>query len=173
MKNLGERQVAPIVISRQDWSAELARMAECTVPSFFHMRAQLPRKGRTNQVLGASQRLNVVLKTYASGGENELHAHANEDHLFVVLQGTAVFYGPRNETREVSKNDCVLLPAGSFYWFQAKEEGEPLVLLRVGAIVDETKDLMARIDIEGKPFEGDSEKNKEVPIELYEDRWFE
>lgn len=164
--------IAPITNSAEEWRAEMARMASSHLPSFFHMRARLPKKGRTNQVLGASSRLNVVLKTYASGGENELHAHSNEDHLFVVLQGEASFFGPRNEQRDVVKNDCVLLPAGAMYWFQAKE-GEPLVMLRIGAVIDPNEDVLARIDEDGKPFDGYSEKNKEVGYVLDEERVFE
>ncbi|MDB5966361.1 MAG: cupin [Polaromonas sp.] len=167
-----QRQLAPVANSEQEWRDEMNRMAERKVPSFFHIRAKLPKVGRTNQVLGASTHMNVVLKTYASGGENALHAHSNEDHVFVVLQGGAIFYGPRNESREVAKNDCVLVPAGAYYWFQAKEE-EPLVMLRVGAALDPQGDVLARIDPDGKPFGGYSEKNKEVPYVLDDNNYFE
>jgi mannose-6-phosphate isomerase-like protein (cupin superfamily) len=167
-----EREVAPIANTAAEWRDEMERMAKRKVPSFFHIRARLPKQGRTNQVLGASTHMNVVLKTYASGGENELHAHSNEDHVFVVLQGGASFFGPKGERRDVSKNDCVLVPAGAFYWFQAFEE-EPLVMLRIGAALDPAQDVLARIDLDGNPFDGYSEKNKEVPIILEEDKWFE
>jgi mannose-6-phosphate isomerase-like protein (cupin superfamily) len=167
-----EREVAPIANTAAEWRDEMDRMAKRKVPSFFHIRARLPKQGRTNQVLGASTHMNVVLKTYASGGENELHAHSNEDHVFVVLQGGASFFGPKGERKDVSKNDCVLIPAGAFYWFQAFEE-EPLVMLRIGAALDPAEDVLARIDLDGKPFDGYSEKNKEVPIVLDENKWFE
>ncbi|MBL0420732.1 cupin domain-containing protein [Ramlibacter sp. AW1] len=168
-----ERSFAPIANSADEWRAEMERMAQSALPSFFHVRAKLPRQGRTNQVLGATRHMNVVLKTYASGGENELHAHSNEDHVFIVMQGGAVFHGPRGETREVGRNDCVLLPANAYYWFQAKEDGEPLVMLRIGAAIDPDSDVLARVDAEGKPFDGYSEKNKEVPYVLDEERVFE
>lgn len=164
---------APIVHSAAQWQAEMARLCKPGQPSFFHIRAQLPKEGRTNQVLGASRYMNVVLKTYASGGENEIHAHSNEDHVFVILQGGAVFHGPNDEKREVGKNDCVLLPAGTFYWFHAKEDQEELVMLRIGAHIDPDSDVLARIDLQGQPFDGYSEKNKEVPVVFHEDRVFE
>lgn len=167
-----ERKFAPIANSAAEWRKEMDRMAQSKVPSFFHVRGKLPKQGRTNSVLGASRYMNVVLKTYASGGENEIHAHSNEDHLFVVMQGEATFHGPRGETRDVARNDCVLVPSGAFYWFLAKE-GEPLVMLRVGAAIDPDADILARIDMEGKPFDGYSEKNKEVPYVLDDERWFE
>lgn len=164
-------EFAPIVNSEDEWRAEMDRLSDKTTPSFFPIRTQLPKKGRTNQILGATPSMNVVLKTYASGGENELHAHSNEDHVFVVLQGGAVFFGPANEMREVGKHDCVLIPSGSYYRFHAKEE-EPLVLLRVGAVIDPHKDPLARIDSDGQPFGGYSVKNKEIPYELFDDKIF-
>jgi mannose-6-phosphate isomerase-like protein (cupin superfamily) len=164
--------LAPISNSAEEWRAEMDRMASSPLPSFFHIRARLPKQGRTNQVLGASSRMNVVLKTYASGGENELHAHSNEDHLFVVMQGEASFFGPRNERRDVAKNDCVLLPAGAFYWFHAKGD-EPLVMLRIGAVLNAGEDVLARIDVDGNPFDGYSEKNKETSYVLDEQKVFE
>ena len=51
-------------------------------------------QGRTDTVLAATEDLSVRLKVYSSGGENELHAHPTEDHVFVILQGSARFYGP-------------------------------------------------------------------------------
>jgi mannose-6-phosphate isomerase-like protein (cupin superfamily) len=165
-------QIAPIVHSAQEWRDAMAEMAKRETPSFFHIRAKLPTQGRTNQVLGASPYMNVVLKTYASGGENEIHAHTNEDHVFVVLQGGATFFGPRGETKSVSRHDCVLVPADALYSFQA-DEGEPLVMLRVGAAIDPTRDVLARVDERGDPFDGYSEKNKEVPIILDDSRIFE
>lgn len=167
-----EKTFAPISNSAEEWRVEMDRMAQSRVPSFFHIRAKLPKQGRTNQVLAASRQMNIVLKTYASGGENELHAHSNEDHLFVVMQGAATFHGPRGETRDVAKNDCVLIPANAFYWFIAKE-GEPLVMLRIGAAVNLADDVLARIDIDGNPFDGYSEKNKEVPYLLHEEKIFD
>lgn len=167
-----EKAFAPIANSAAEWDEAMRRMAKKTTPSFFPIRAKLPKVGRTNQVLGASRYMNVVLKTYASGGENEIHAHTNEDHVFVVLQGGAVFYGPNDEKREVGKNECVLVPSGAFYRFIAKED-EPLVMLRVGAAIDPDGDILARIDMDNQPFDGYSEKNKEVPYELHDDRWFE
>ncbi|MES2534228.1 MAG: cupin domain-containing protein [Pseudomonadota bacterium] len=168
----GSRDVAPIANSAQEWNAQMKKLSARTVPSFFHLRARLPKQGRTNQVLAASTHMNVVLKTYASGGENEIHAHSNEDHFFLVMQGGATFYGPKGEEKQVRKNDGILIPAGAFYWFQAMEE-EPLVLLRIGAALDPATDVLARVDIDGNPFDGYSEKNKELPLVLEDDKWFE
>jgi len=166
------REVAPIIVNMDDWRSEMQRLSARTAPTFVHLHAQLPQQGRTNQILAASPNLSVVLKTYASGGENELHAHTNEDHAFLILQGGATFHGPQGETRKVRRHDCVLIPRGALYWFVADEDPDPLVMVRFGAAIDPSTDVNARVDANGKPFGGFSEANKEVPIVLG-DQWFE
>ena len=79
------------------------------------MEAQLPQQGRTDTALAASEKMWVVLKTYAAHGENGLHAHPNEDHTFVVLQGEATFYGPNDETRRIGKQVELIM---SDRWFR-------------------------------------------------------
>ena len=87
-----------IAQSPEDLRAKVnARVVEGK-PTFFRLEAQLPQQGRTDTPMAASNKMCVVLKTYAADGENGLHAHPNEDHTFVVLQGEAKFYGPNHET---------------------------------------------------------------------------
>ncbi|MDR5826294.1 cupin domain-containing protein [Caballeronia sp. LP006] len=163
-------QSSTIVRNTAEWLEAITQFEKRTKPTFFHARAQLPDQGRTNIVLGATHTLSVVLKTYASGGENELHAHTNEDHMFFILQGSATFRGPNGEIRIVSKNEGIVLPRGSFYSFVA-DKGEALVMLRVGATIDGTSDPLARVGIDELPLDGFSEANKEVPLVL-SDAWF-
>ena len=138
-------------------------------PTFFALEAQLPTQGRTNIPMAASDNMWVVLKTYASGGENELHAHPHEDHTFVLLQGRAKFHGPAGETKIIGPNEGVLLPHGTFYWFHVCSE-EPLVMVRIGA-GDGAGDRFGRIDSDGKTMEGDDPRNKQVPV-VMSDAWY-
>jgi quercetin dioxygenase-like cupin family protein len=142
-----------------------------SVPHFHKLRAQLPSVGKTDIPYVATDRMWVVLKTYASGGENELHAHPNEDHLFLVLQGRAEFYGPKDEARILGKHEFVLLPRNTYYWFKSID-AEPLVMLRVGTVVDPQDDPIYRVNSEGGKMDGFSKENKTVPVEL-SDRYFE
>jgi mannose-6-phosphate isomerase-like protein (cupin superfamily) len=161
-----------IVEGTEDMRAQIeAQAAVKGQPTFFHLRAQLPCQGRTDTPMAATDRIWVVLKTYASDGENELHAHPNEDHVFLVLQGEAQFFGPKGELERVGKHDGILLPRGTFYSFKALGD-EPLVMARIGAVVDAAKDALHRIDIEGKPMDGNSTANKTVPV-ILGDRWFD
>jgi mannose-6-phosphate isomerase-like protein (cupin superfamily) len=108
---------ATIAQSAEDLRAKVKAQIVEGEPTFFKLEAQLPKQGRTDTPLAASDKMWIVLKTYAADGENGLHAHPHEDHTFVVLQGEATFYGPNGETRTIGKNEGVLLPHGTFYWF--------------------------------------------------------
>ena len=104
-----------IAQSPEDLRAKVKAQVVEGKPAFFKLEAQLPQQGRTDTPLAASDKMWVVLKTYAADGENGLHAHPNEDHTFVVLQGEATFYGPNDRARTIGKNEWVLLPHGTFY----------------------------------------------------------
>jgi mannose-6-phosphate isomerase-like protein (cupin superfamily) len=103
----------------------------------FRLRTPLLSKGRSHTILASSKAetgaMNVAIKCYAEGGENEFHAHAKEDHTFIVLAGRARFYQPDEPARELGRNEGILLPAGALYKFEVTSE-EPLVLLRVGNV---------------------------------------
>lgn len=161
---------AAIAQSPEDLRAKLARQTVEARPAFFKLEAQLPQQGRTDTPVAASEKMWVVLKTYAADGENGLHAHPNEDHTFLVLQGEATFYGPNGESRTIGKNEGVLLPHGTFYWFKAAT-AEPLVMVRVGAAAFNGVDRHGRINPDGSEMRGDSAENKQVEL-IMSDRWF-
>ena len=140
-------------------------------PSFFKMRAQLLDQGRTNTALASTDNMWATLKVYASGGENGLHTHPNEDHTFIVLQGSARYYDADGGTTDVGKHEGVMLPAGTYYWFEATSE-EPLVLVRIGCRVG-AKDASGRLNIRGEPMPGDSKENKRVPVVYRDGEFFE
>ncbi|SFI04426.1 Mannose-6-phosphate isomerase, cupin superfamily [Bosea sp. OK403] len=153
-----------------DMHGQMAELAKTKGPTFFKLRTRLPVQGRADTLMAASDTMSVVLKTYAQAGENGLHRHPNEDHVFVVLQGTAEFHGPNDEMRVVGKHEGVFLPDTALYWFKAGE-GEPLVMLRVGSDKGHDGDVLERLDIHGKPVDGNSTANKEVEL-IYGDSYF-
>lgn len=91
--------------------------------------------GATMELLGLSPLLWAHSKVYSSGGENALHAHDTEDHLFFVLQGRGVFYFGDGSTTEAGQYEGVMVPRGTLYRFHAVEAEGNLVMLRVGAAV--------------------------------------
>ena len=140
-------------------------------PEFFSLKTQLVEDGRSVNPLAETENLWAWIKVYASGGENTLHAHNNEDHLFVILQGSAVFHGPNGEKKQISKNEGIMLPAGALYNFSCTSE-EPLVLLRAGARAH-VGDLRDRVAADGNPLPGGSKKNKFKPPVYAEGKFFE
>src|SRR5437667_10473683 len=140
-------------------------------PSFFKMRAQMLEKGRTNTPLARTDNMWAILKVYASGGENGLHTHPNEDHTFIVLQGSARYYDADGGYTDVGKHEGIMLPAGAYYWFEAISK-EPLVLIRIGCRVG-PQDASGRLNIRGEPMPGDSKEHKRVPVVYREGEFFE
>ncbi len=151
----------------EDETEEMRQRREANIekspsPQFFKLRAELLEQGRTNNILADTGNLWLNLKVYAGGGENGLHNHTQEDHMHIVMSGSACFFGPRGEERHIGPLEGVSLPAGCYYRFHATSE-EPLVLLRVGAWLPAT-DQPKRINIYGEPLTGESKENGQVEV---------
>lgn len=130
----------------------------------FELRSALLEQGRTMDLLGATEHLAAHIKVYAEGGENTIHAHSQEEHLFVILAGEATFHlGHEDTVKVLRKHQGVIIPANSYYWF-VSSGNENLVLLRVGAKAQGWNSFDDRVDVNGQPFPGDSAANKEKPI---------
>ena len=91
----------------------------------------LVSSGATMDKLGAAENLWAHSKVYARGGENALHWHEVEDHMFLVLQGTADFSFEDGSTCTARQYEGVFMPKKTAYRFHAGE-GENLVLIRIG-----------------------------------------
>lgn len=151
----------------EDETDEMRRKREAIIaasppPSLFKLRAQLLKQGRTTDLVSSTENMRVHIKVYASGGENGLHNHTGEDHFHLVLQGSARFFGPRGEEVDCHQYEGIMLPAGSFYRFNATSE-EPLVLLRVGSKAASASEH-DRLNIYGEPLPTESKENGQVEV---------
>jgi uncharacterized cupin superfamily protein len=88
--------------------------------------------GTQTSPLVACENLWLHSKVYSRGGENALHAHVTEDHVFFVLQGAAEFTLGDGSTIRADRFEGIMLPKGAHYMFQAQGD-ENLVILRIGA----------------------------------------
>jgi mannose-6-phosphate isomerase-like protein (cupin superfamily) len=138
------------------------------VAQTFRLRTPLLSSGRSHTILAsckaATGAMNIAIKCYAEGGENEFHAHAREDHTFIVLQGRARFFQPGGPPQELGRNEGILLPAGALYKFEVTSD-EPLVLLRVGNVWqpvagETTAENSGRQDTGGAAFGASAKANK-------------
>lgn len=139
-------------------------------PTLFKMTAPLLDKGRSNTPLANTENMWATLKVYASGGENGLHTHPNEDHTFIIMQGRARYYGPNGVIGDRGALEGIMLPAGAYYWFEAISD-EPLVILRVGCRVS-ASDPGGRLNIDGQSMPGDSPENKQTEVIVRKDAVF-
>ncbi len=116
-------------------AAEFARLGVFETPTkdgVFDLRTPLLKQGITTNTRARTEQLEICIKVYANGGENEMHSHTAEDHAFVVLSGQATFHVGTDENEKVlGMYQGIMLPQGTPYWFQSTEPN--LVLLRVSA----------------------------------------
>jgi mannose-6-phosphate isomerase-like protein (cupin superfamily) len=88
--------------------------------------------------------LSASVQVVTSGGETNLHAHADSDALWLVLDGEATFYSEGDRiVATLRRHDALVIPRGTPYWFESSSE-TPLVILRVGAKAQDVKE--GRID---------------------------
>jgi mannose-6-phosphate isomerase-like protein (cupin superfamily) len=138
----------------------------------FSMRnTPLLEGGATMELIGLAPMLWAHNKVYSTGGENALHSHDIEDHVFLVLQGEATFYFGDGSTTQVRQYEGVTIPRNTLYRFHANEAGGNLVLFRVGAAaIKDSSDLdpkfhiprealNSRSDSSGQYAAGDAKKN--------------
>lgn len=129
----------------------------------FSLKSQRLSEGRTDRVLAATDQLKLRIKVYAEGGENGLHAHHDEDHSFVVLDGQATFYDKDETSTVVNRYEGIMLPKGTFYRFLSSGDTN-LVLLRVGA--GRRSDGNFRLGLNGVPLTREENKHIDgVPVE--------
>jgi mannose-6-phosphate isomerase-like protein (cupin superfamily) len=99
----------------------------------FKVQAPVLEHGKTGGRMVISDLMSVGVQVIASGGETNLHAHANEDATWFVLSGIAKFYGEGDkELATLGKYEGLVIRRGSPYWF---ESGSPenLVIMRIAA----------------------------------------
>jgi mannose-6-phosphate isomerase-like protein (cupin superfamily) len=100
----------------------------------FAIEAQLLAQGKTITTLVKSDVLTAKFYVLGQGGENNLHAHKNEDAFWMVMNGRARFYTTGDElVGEYGPSEGVMIPRGAPYWFESASE-ESLVALRVAAV---------------------------------------
>lgn len=151
--------------------SEEPRQTEAQKLAFSMRNLPLLEGGATMDLLGLSPMLWAHSKVYSTGGENALHSHEIEDHVFLILQGEATFHFGDASTKDVRAFEGVIVPRGTRYRFHANESGGNLVMFRVGAaVVKDSSDLhpkfaipiealKSRADSQGVYAAGDAKKN--------------
>lgn len=136
------------------------------------LKTQLVKEGHTRHLLAETDLMTLRIHCYAPGiGENALHSHTKEDHIFLVLDGTAQFNTDRDgkTVLNASKHQAVVLPAGCYYQF-CNSGDSPLVMARIGAGLDK-QDM--RLNPDGTPIPGRTHEQGAAKPVLIEGAFFE
>ena len=140
-------------------------------PQILSLRTQLVSQGHTRVLLAETDNSTFRIHCYGpKSGENGLHAHVDEDHVFVVLQGEAQFYDMNGALPVLKKHQALMLPKGCFYSF-SNDGDEPLVMLRFGAMEKNWKG--GRLDPQGEPLAGRSQTHHSKKPVFIENAFFE
>ena len=82
----------------------------------------------------------------------------NEDHVFILLAGSAEFHNDTGFLANLKQNEDILIPKGSFYKFNATST-EPLVMLIIGSPNESFLGLDGRLNTKGDKAHADSAQN--------------
>ena len=145
---------------------------EAPKAEILDLKIQLVERGHHKHVLAQTDMTSFNVHCYApKGGENGLHAHMAEDHIFLVLQGEAQFFTPDGPLPVVKKHQALFLPKGAFYSF-SNEGGENLVLARFGSTAPGAGPGH-RLDPEGRYIPGRAQKDGAVKPHFIPGKFFE
>jgi mannose-6-phosphate isomerase-like protein (cupin superfamily) len=148
-----------LVMTTTEHSSESVNFDAAPPPSRFQLRTPLLDAGSLSTLLAETPNFQLKIRCYAPHeGENALHSHHNQDHSFVVLQGTARFRGPRGETWDLGRNEGIMLYDGTWYCFENSGE-EPLVVLRIASFMPEQGDPNQRLGANGRQIDPHTKDN--------------
>jgi mannose-6-phosphate isomerase-like protein (cupin superfamily) len=101
----------------------------------FNLGAIQPKNsGFSRWILAKGQRLITHAMVIPQGGELDFHAHLNEEHIFIVINGEAQFeFANAQVSMRLGQLQSVLIPPGCYYRFCSVGK-EKLVLTRVATI---------------------------------------
>lgn len=164
------------IMTSQATDMDEARLAKLRAlrPETFSLKIPLLSGGMSRDLLCSGENSTFRIHCYSTGmGEKHgYHAHIEEEHLFVVLQGQAVFAGLDGKLPVIGRNQGIWLPKGCFYEFH-NPGPDSLVVLRFGAQATGAN-ASTRLTPEGEPIKGRSSANPELARpQVLEGQFFE
>ena len=143
-------------------------------PQALDLKIPFLSAGMSRDLLCSGDNSTFRIHCYSTGmGEDHgFHAHIEEEHLFVVLHGEAIFSSLDGRLPPTKKNQGIWVPKGCFYEF-INPGPEPLVVLRFGACAQGANESL-RVTPEGDPIKGRMNKHPELAIpKIMEGKFFE
>src|ERR687891_1854450 len=130
----------------------------------FSLKTPYMKQGRITQLVAETANMWIHTKINAEGGENEIHAHLDEDHSFIVLEGEMSVFDEKGNEMKLKQYQGVMIPKGAYYRYLNTGSGN-LVVIRVGAGIKGQaqggEEMRVRPD--GKPLLAGAVENKNLP----------
>jgi mannose-6-phosphate isomerase-like protein (cupin superfamily) len=116
------------------------------------VRPQLLESGKMSVQGANSSALHFSIQIVANGGETNLHAHADIDSVWYVINGGATFYGLEDKViASLGRHEALFIPHGAPYWFESTPgSAENLIVLHFSAKVPNAEG--GRIDYDERKF---------------------
>ncbi|MPZ13611.1 MAG: cupin domain-containing protein [Chloroflexi bacterium] len=132
------------------------------------VRPPMVARGKISNSLARSGLLGIGVQVVSpDGGETNLHSHPGIDSSWMVLDGKAIFYTTNDEVvAELEKNELVMIPSGTPYWFKASGD-EPLVILHITARTPGSGEH-SRIDYTPRTMGGENRVAETIPGQHFE-----
>ncbi len=152
--------------------ATVQKQSNAPDAEILDLKIQLVSEGHHKHVLAKTDMSSFNVHAYApKGGENGMHAHMEEDHIFLVLQGEAQFRTPKGPVPVIGKHQALFLPKGAYYCF-SNEGTENLILARFGATPPGLRNGR-RLDPKGDFIPGRAAEKDAIKPKLIEGKFFE
>lgn len=127
----------------------------------FAIKGNYLSEGRVNIDLAKEDVLWLSLKINAEGGENAVHAHSQEEHAFIVMEGEVTFFDKDGVGKVLRQYEGIMIPRGAYYRY-LNTGGTNLFLLRVGAKLSQQSGEETRVRTDGTPLPSNSAENHHV-----------
>jgi len=130
----------------------------------FSLKTPYMKQGRVTQLVAETENMWIHTKINAEGGENEIHAHRDEDHSFIVLEGEMSVFDEKGREMKVEKYQGVMIPKGAYYRYLNTGSGNSVVLrIGAGAKGQAQGGEAMRVRPDGRPLLAGSVENKTLP----------
>lgn len=129
--------------------------------STFSIKGPYLSEGRVNIDLARTDTMWLSLKVNAEGGENALHAHQNEDHAFLVLEGEVTFFDADGGEVVCGPYEGINIPKGAYYRYLNTGDRN-LFLLRFGCKLTGPASADSRLRPDGTPLLADTAENHHI-----------
>jgi mannose-6-phosphate isomerase-like protein (cupin superfamily) len=141
----------------------IARQQSEEKPKSYKFSLKMPylEKGRITNLLAETENLWIHAKINAEGGENAIHAHLDEDHSFIVLEGEMTVFDKEGNEIVLKQYEGVMIPRGAYYRYLNTGKGN-LMVIRVGGSVQKQGGEEMRVRPDGRPLPSLSQENHHV-----------